>query len=108
MIIQPILTIFLLGILFFVLVQHRTGRLLRPAVIIAVAVGIVFTWMPALSVVVANFLGVGRGLDLIFYIWILLSMLGLISLYITFSRQDRQITQLTRSLALYQAQHHEN
>ncbi len=104
MIIQPILSVLLLGILFFVLIQHHTGRLLRPAVTIVVATGIFFTWMPGFSNKVANYLGIGRGADLIFYIWIVLSMLALASLYITFNKQERQITHLTRALALHQAQ----
>jgi hypothetical protein len=104
MIIQPILSVLLLGILFFVLIQHHTGRLLRPAVIIVVATGLFFTWVPGFSNKVANCLGIGRGADLIFYIWIVLSMLALASLYITFYKQERQITHLTRALALHQAQ----
>ena len=108
MIIQPILSMFLLGILLFVLVQHHSGRFLRPAILIVVAVGLILTWMPAQSVKLANFLGVGRGVDLIFYIWIVLSLLGMVSLYITISRQAMQITNLTRALALYQARTQEN
>ena len=104
MIIQPILSVLLLGILFFVLIQHHSGRVLRPAVTFAVILGIFFTWMPEFSNDVANYLGIGRGADLIFYIWIVLSMLALASLYITFNKQERQITSLTRALALHQAQ----
>jgi len=103
MIIQPILTIFLLGILFFVLSQHHGGKVLRPTMSVAVTVGVFLTWMPDLSSKFANFLGIGRGADLIFYLWIVLSMLALVSLYITINRQDKQITQLARALALYEA-----
>ena len=103
MIMQPILSVLLLGILFFVMIQHHSGRVLRPLVTLAVVVGIIFTWMPTLSNQVANFLGIGRGADLIFYIWIVLSMLAFASLYISFNRQERQITHLTRALALHQA-----
>jgi len=104
MIIKPVLSILLLGVLFFVMIQHHSGRLLRPAVAIAVAVGILFTWMPEFSNKVANYLGIGRGADLIFYIWIVLSLLAFASLYITFNKQERQITHLTRALALHHAQ----
>ena len=103
MIMKPFLSILLFGVLFFVMIQHHSGRLLRPAVAIAVAVGIFFTWMPEFSNKVANYLGIGRGADLIFYIWIVLSMLAFASLYITFNKQERQITHLTRALALHQA-----
>jgi hypothetical protein len=108
MIIQPILSVLLLGILFFVLIQHHSGRVLRSTMSIAVILGIFLTWMPELSNQFANYMGIGRGVDLIFYIWIVLSMLALASLYITFNRQDRQITHLTRALALHQAQGNES
>jgi len=104
MIIKPVLSILLLGVLFFVMIQHHSGRLLRPAVAIAVALGIFFTWMPEFSNRVANYLGIGRGADMIFYIWIVLSLLAFASLYITFNKQERQITHLTRALALHHAQ----
>ena len=65
MIIKPFLSILLLGVLFFVMIQHHSGRLLRPAVAIAVAVGIFFTWMPEFSNKVANYLGIGRGAGVI-------------------------------------------
>lgn len=104
MMIQPIITLLLLGILFFTLVQSRKGRVLRTTMIVSVLVGIALTWMPTQSSVIANYLGVGRGADLIFYIWILVSMLALVSLYFSFNRNNRQITELTRALALHVAE----
>lgn len=103
MIIQPILSALLLSILFFVMIQHHSGRVLRRTVAIAVLIGITFIWMPELSNQFAHRVGIGRGADLVIYVWIVLSMLGLASLYITFNRQERQITQLARALALQQA-----
>ena len=104
MMIQPIITLILLGILFFTLIQSRGGRILRSMMSVSVVIGIVLTWMPGLSNTIAHFLGVGRGADLIFYIWILVSMLGLASLYFSFNRNNKQITELTRALALHIAE----
>jgi small membrane protein len=104
MMIQPIITFVLLAILFFTLIQSRSGRILRTLMILSVLLGIVFTWMPVLSNEIAHYLGVGRGADLIFYIWILISMLALVALYFSFSRQNKQITELARALALHGAE----
>ncbi|MCB1688806.1 MAG: DUF2304 domain-containing protein [Halioglobus sp.] len=104
MIIQPIISLALLGILFFTLTQSGGGYVLRLAMIVSVLSGIVLTWMPALSSVIANYLGVGRGADLIFYIWILVSMLALVSLYFSINQSKKQITELARALALHIAE----
>ncbi len=104
MMIQPVISLMLLGILFFTLVQSRGGHILRSMMTVSVLVGIVLTWMPSLSNTIAHYLGVGRGADLIFYIWILVSMLALASLYFSFNRNNKQITELTRSLALHIAE----
>jgi hypothetical protein len=104
MIIQPIISLILLGILFFTLMQSRSGHLLRFAMIFSVALGIMLTWMPVLSNTIANYLGVGRGADLIFYIWILVSMLAFVALYFSFNRQNKQLTALSRAFALYVAE----
>lgn len=102
--IQPIITVILLLILFFTLIQSRSNRILRAMMILSVLFGITLTWMPALSNEIANYMGVGRGADLIFYIWILISMLALVALYFTLNRQNKQITELARALALHAAQ----
>jgi hypothetical protein len=104
MIIQPLITLVLLSILFFTLLQSRSHRILRTTMIVSVLLGIIFTWMPTLSNKIANYFGVGRGADLIFYIWILVSMLALVALYFSFNRQNKQITELTRSIALLEAE----
>ena len=104
MIIQPIISLILIWILFFTLIQSRGGLVLRFTMTVSVLIGIVLTWMPMLSNVIANYLGVGRGADLIFYIWILVSMLALVSLYFSFNYNKKQITKLTRALALHVAE----
>ena len=82
MIIQPLITLALLGILFFTFIQSRSGHVLRALMALCVLCGLLLTWMPGLSHVIANALGVGRGADLVFYCWILASMLALVALYV--------------------------
>lgn len=103
MIIQPLLTLLLLGILFFSIRQRRIGRTLRFFVATCIAAGIVMIWMPHWSSIVANVLGVGRGADLVMYLWILFSLQAFVYLYISIKRKERQITELTRALAISNA-----
>lgn len=58
---------------------------------------------PALSRYVAWFLGVGRGTDAILYLFILAFMITSFYFYSRYVRLQRQLTLLTRHLALQQA-----
>jgi len=104
MMIQPIITLLLLGILVFTLAQTHNSRLVRPLMTLSVFFGVLMTWMPGLSSIIANYLGVGRGADLLFYIWILVSMLALVALHFNIIEQKKQITELTRTLAIHMAE----
>lgn len=101
MMIQPIISLLLLGILIFTLAQPQNSRMVRPLMIVSIFFGILMTWMPELSQLIANYLGVGRGVDLLFYIWILVSLLALVALHFNIIEQKKQITELTRTLAIH-------
>ena len=58
---------------------------------------------PSLTVAVARFLGIGRGADLVFYCAILGMLVAFFYVYLRFKRLDREITALTRHLALRDA-----
>lgn len=55
---------------------------------------------PSLTIVVAHFLGIGRGADLVFYCAILAMFIGFFVTYVRLKRLDRQITILVREAAL--------
>ncbi len=62
--------------------------------------GIFLTLMPDVSSVIAKKLGVGRGADLITYLLVLYVYVGSILILGKFRHLERDITSLTRSLAL--------
>lgn len=64
---------------------------------IAAAVAIAY---PATTAAVAQFLGIGRGADLVFYCAILAMLAALFVIYLRFKRLEREITAIVRHLAL--------
>lgn len=87
-------------------VFHRRNRvplhiMLVFLLLIAGAVAVLF---PMLTTRVANFLGVGRGADLITYTAIVTVMFVLVHYYTKFVELQRQVTELTRELAILRAE----
>lgn len=100
MIIKPLLTVILVGILFVALLQKNAGRLLKLGVVGSVGVGILITWFPDSANRIASVVGVGRGADLIFYLWILISVLVFLLLYVKLVSLSQALTRLARHVAL--------
>ncbi len=59
---------------------------------------------PALTSTIAEFLGIGRGADLIFYCAIPILSLGIWMLYIRLRRVRREITLLVRQIAIMEGE----
>ena len=68
------------------------------------AAGIYLVWRPEDASHVANMLGVGRGADLVFYVWTLLSLFMLLGVYLKIQRYHEQLTGLARAIALHEAE----
>lgn len=100
MIIKPLISVSLLGILFLAILQRHIALPVRLAIYAALVLGMVFTWAPDLSNSIAHMVGVGRGADLLFYLWILISMLMLLMIYLSFQRMSQRIVELSRAIAL--------
>jgi small membrane protein len=100
MIIKSLITLALLTILAFALLQRFFHTLMRALLSLAVLFGIWIAWSPDTATMIANFIGVGRGADLIFYLWILISIFVALVLYIRFSIMNRALTKLARHAAL--------
>jgi hypothetical protein len=62
--------------------------------------GLYFVWVPKHSTRLAELVGVGRGVDLIFYVWVCISLILLLSLHLKLRMQMELITVLARKLAL--------
>jgi len=67
-------------------------------------VGLVASFWPQSTTTVANVLGIRRGTDLLLYCTTLLALGGLFMLYVKLRRVRRDLTVLTRHLAVLDAQ----
>ncbi len=90
-----------------VAVYAATERRRSPVVallsIIAAAAGLYFTWGPDHATQVAIWAGVGRGVDLVLYIWVCISLIVLLNLHLKLRSQMELITVLARTIALAEA-----
>lgn len=104
MIIQFTITFVLIGTFFLLMLGSFGSRLTKILIFPILLAGVVATWKPEWSTGLANFLGVGRGADLLLYVWVLFSVLSYITLFEGAFHQKRQLTKITRKLALLEGQ----
>jgi hypothetical protein len=98
--IQIVLTCMLFGVALLVAIQRVTSGLFRVSILAIVAVGLFLVWSPEMANRASRALGIGRGADLVLYLWLVVS-LGLVALlYLKIVALTRTITQLARAMAL--------
>jgi hypothetical protein len=92
----------LIGLLFFIFYVIEIRKLVfdRIIFIIGAVVGIFLVFFPEVSTVVANWMGIGRGADLVFYLFIIVSLFYFVSVNAEIRHLQKQITELTRTQAL--------
>ncbi|HMO01973.1 MAG TPA: DUF2304 domain-containing protein [Oligoflexia bacterium] len=98
--IQILLIVGLLGAFVLYLNFFRTVLFDRLIALSLVAAGVVFVLAPDLTGKIANFIGVGRGTDLIFYLFIVLTLHIFIAIYSKISSIQQSQTELIRALAI--------
>jgi hypothetical protein len=103
MTIQIFLTILLVGIGLVFTIQQTTSRLVRALIVAVIAVGAFFVWAPEQTTVISRAVGVGRGADLVLYVWVVISLALMLVLYLKVVQMGRKVTQLTRAIALSKA-----
>jgi len=103
MIAQLVLTAFLFAILLYALTQYRRSPAVGLIAVFAAAGGLYFVWVPAHATLLAEVVGIGRGVDLIMYIWIVISLLLLLNLHLKLRAHIELITVLARELAIANA-----
>jgi hypothetical protein len=102
--ISVILSVVLGAALIGGLLIRRTAPWVGITMASASAIGIYFAWMPDDLGRIAHTLGVGRGADLLLYVWVVVSFLALVALMLRLRALNEQLTELTRKLALATAQ----
>jgi small membrane protein len=103
MMIQFFLTALLAGLGALIAIQRITSRFVRLTMLLMIGGGIVFVWVPDETTAIAGALGVGRGADLLLYIWVILTLALILVLYLKVIRMGRKITLLTRAIAVADA-----
>ena len=105
MIIQVFLTLACLFFVFYGLGQFQHSRIAGYIIVVTASSSGWFVWHPGDSTFIANFLGIGRGTDLLLYLWFVVSASLILVLHIKMRRQERQITKIARHIAIYEADH---
>ena len=104
MIAQAMLSVLLLGVIVYAWTEYKKA----PAVALLSAIvsigGVYFIWFPETSTRWAEFVGIGRGADLVLYTWSCISLLVILNLHLKLRSQLEMITVLARSIAIASAQ----
>ena len=98
--IQLILIAAIAGIGALALLSLRSRRVSRFVVLALMAVGAGFVVYPNATSRIAHLLGVGRGVDLMLYIFLIATVYALLQLHARVRTLDWQVTQLSRALAI--------
>jgi len=101
--IQWLLTGVIAVVMLFALREWRISRVVGAGLLAVCAVGIVFVWSPALADRVARALGVGRGADLVLYMYCAVSFLLILNLSLKLRSQHEMLTRLARHIAIESA-----
>jgi hypothetical protein len=103
MIAQIVLSILLSGILLYAWIEHRRAPAIGLVSMLAALTGLYFVWIPDHASRLAALAGVGRGVDLIIYIWVVISLIVLLNLHLKLRAQMELVTVLARELAIANA-----
>src|SRR5690606_9545080 len=103
MIVTLVLSVLLGAVLLHGWIQLRRSPLVAWMSLIAAVSGLYLVWSPAHTTEIAGMLGIGRGADLIMYLWICISLNLLLSLHLKLRLQQETITRLARHVALANA-----
>src|SRR5262245_9923 len=104
MIAKLILTSLLSGVVLYAWHEQQRSPLVAKLALIVAVSGTYFVWFPSHASDFAEWAGVGRGVDLIIYIWVVLSLLVMLNLHLKLRVQLELITALARRSAIAGAQ----
>ena len=104
MIAQIGLSILLGGIMVYAWSEWPRAPAIGSIAMLATAIGLYLVWLPSHATWLAEAVGIGRGVDLILYIWVIISLLMMLNLHLKLRSHMELITVLTRKLAIAEAQ----
>lgn len=90
-----------LGVLFLYGISSRKrAPFVGASIICATLVGVTLVMFPNLLQITAEFVGVGRGVDLMFYLFILVMLLMLVNIHLRLRGHAELTTKLAREIAI--------
>jgi hypothetical protein len=100
MIAQALLTVLLAGIVLYAWREYRRSPVISVASTLVSGIGLYLVWIPSHATRLAEWAGVGRGVDLVIYVWVVISLLVILNLHLKLRAQMELITKLARSMAV--------
>ena len=100
MIAQSFLSLLLAAILLYAWTEYRRSPVIALSAVLAACGGLYFVWFPTHATVLAEAVGIGRGVDLILYVWVVISLLVVFNLHLKLRSQMELITGLAREIAI--------
>jgi len=111
MLIQILITIFIVFALAFLLKRFRKAEIKMAEFlgwgIFWVVAGIA-VWVPNFLTLLANILGIGRGADLVLYVSVVVVFYLIFRIYVRIEKMERNITKVVRDKAIDTAERKEN
>jgi hypothetical protein len=104
MIAQLILSTLLAAVLVYAWSEHRRSPVVALLSVAAATAGLFFVWLPARATQLAELAGIGRGVDLILYTWVCISLVVMLNLHLKLRTQMELITIMARRLAIAESQ----
>ena len=100
MIAQIFFTVLLGTVFLYAWIEYRRSPVVAVLSSMVALAGLYFVWVPSQSTRLAEFVGIGRGVDLILYTWVGISLLVILNLHLKLRTQLELITVLARKIAL--------
>jgi hypothetical protein len=103
MIAQIGLSLMLGGVVAYAWAQYARAPAIGLVATLAAFAGLYFVWLPTHATWLAELVGIGRGVDLILYVWVIISLVVMLNLHLKLRSQMELITTLTREIAIAKA-----
>jgi hypothetical protein len=97
---QFVFSILLFSVFVYAWTEYRRTPVVASLSALVAAGGFYFVWFPAASTRLAEFVGIGRGVDLILYTWACISLLVILNLHLKLRTQLELIMVLARTIAI--------
>ena len=103
MIAQIVLSTLLIAVTAYAWSEYRRAPAIGVVAMLAAACGLYFVWLPSHASALASLVGIGRGVDLIIYVWVVISLIVVLNLHLKLRSQTEIITALAREMAIANA-----